>query len=212
MKKNWLLRIALVVLVLTLGTACLVSGTFAKYTTAVTGGDSAKAAKWVFGATTDKVAYGTASDQLIGIFDTVNIGEDYLQSGESLIAPGCEGDFNIVITMTGTEVGVALSSVVVLTYPTETVTIEEVPTDIGMNLKFFIGADKPTVDTGYNTNAAGFAAALKAAIDDNDITVGEVDAVKTINVYWKWVDSEYDTLFQDENVSLSITITAEQIV
>lgn len=46
MKKNTMMRIASVMLVLALLTTCVISGTFAKYVTSGTGGDSARVAKW----------------------------------------------------------------------------------------------------------------------------------------------------------------------
>ena len=49
MKKNNAMRLASVLLVLTLLTTCVISGTFAKYTTSTTGGDKARVAYWGFG-------------------------------------------------------------------------------------------------------------------------------------------------------------------
>ena len=46
MKKNRLMRIAALLLVLTLATSCFVGGTFAKYTSTATGSDTATVAKW----------------------------------------------------------------------------------------------------------------------------------------------------------------------
>ncbi|MDD4565910.1 MAG: hypothetical protein PHE79_10620, partial [Eubacteriales bacterium] len=64
MKKNWIARIGFLALVLTLVTASLVSGTFAKYTTAVSGKDTVRVAKFDVavgdGATT--FTTGTAID------------------------------------------------------------------------------------------------------------------------------------------------------
>lgn len=46
MKKNHVMRISAIVLALVLATACLVSGTFAKYVTSATTDDAARVAKW----------------------------------------------------------------------------------------------------------------------------------------------------------------------
>lgn len=227
MKKNWLLRIALVVLVLTLGTACLVSGTFAKYTTTVSGSDSARVAKWVFGVETDEEAYAydTPTAKLVGIFDTINLGanlatvvekdangEDPAEYG--LIAPEAEGDFDIVIDMTGSEVAVTLTSEI------------EIKNEGDINLKFFIGETKPSTDAGYNLDWSelvdGIAEVpavspavpgLVAAINGN---VGQATTMtKTVKVWWKWVSSAGDTARGDAGtaeVTLSIEITATQKV
>ena len=50
MKKNWFLRIGLISLVLALATTCLLGGTFAKYTTTVSGSDSIQVARFAFKA------------------------------------------------------------------------------------------------------------------------------------------------------------------
>ncbi len=50
MKKNLMMRIASVVLVLTLLSTCAISGTFAKYVTTVSGEDDARTAEWSIAA------------------------------------------------------------------------------------------------------------------------------------------------------------------
>ena len=49
LKKNWMLRAAVLMLALVLITSCFVGGTFAKYVTSGIGGDVARVAK--FGVT-----------------------------------------------------------------------------------------------------------------------------------------------------------------
>ena len=46
MKKNLIFRAAGILLVLVLATTCIISGTFAKYTTGATAEATARAAKW----------------------------------------------------------------------------------------------------------------------------------------------------------------------
>lgn len=46
MEKNRMMRLASALLILTLLTTCMISGTFAKYTTQATGEDTARVAKW----------------------------------------------------------------------------------------------------------------------------------------------------------------------
>lgn len=82
MKKNVMMRTASALLVLVLLTTCIISGTFAKYTTSASGGDSARVAYWGF----DK-----AASINIDLFDdTYN---NVASSGEidgisNVIAPG----------------------------------------------------------------------------------------------------------------------------
>ena len=56
MKKNTIMRIAAVVLMCTLVTACFASSTFAKYTSGATTSKTAKVATWVIKANDEKIA------------------------------------------------------------------------------------------------------------------------------------------------------------
>lgn len=200
-KKNWIIRIAMIAIVLSVATACLVSGTFAKYTTTVSGGDSARVAKWVFGVTDGTTAYGVSETAAIDLFSTSNLGANLL-SGQDLIAPEAEGDFDIIITMTGSEVAIELTSDV-------TVTNEN-----NINVMFFIGAEKPEDDLGYTIDSTDFAVALEAAITD-DIAQDAL-MVKEVKVWWKWVSSDVQDTALGEigtaTIAIDIVITATQKV
>jgi hypothetical protein len=82
MKKNKILRLASVMLMLCLITTCAISGTFAKYTATGTGSDTARVAKWgvtvdVSGVTLFDKAY---SDKVVSSESTVKV-----------VAPGTSG-------------------------------------------------------------------------------------------------------------------------
>ena len=90
MKKNVMMRVASVMLVLVLMTSSVISGTFAKYVTTNNGSDKARVATWgvdvtVAGTTfadayiDEKVAYSEASTVLSAI------------EGDDVVAPGTEG-------------------------------------------------------------------------------------------------------------------------
>lgn len=68
MKKNTIMRIAAVVLMCTLVTACFASSTFAKYTSQATGSDIVTVAKW--DVKVDGEAF--ADNMTFNIFDTTN--------------------------------------------------------------------------------------------------------------------------------------------
>ncbi len=99
MKRNHIMRTSAIVLALVLATACLVSGTFAKYTTTMGGKDTARVAYFEFGS--DVLDVDQTAD--FNLWDTVydpnvygennNVGED----GMKLLAPGTYGniDFNL---------------------------------------------------------------------------------------------------------------------
>lgn len=88
MKTNKMMRVASALLVAVLLTTCAISGTFAKYTTSVTGTDTAHVAKWGFNATTLDIS---------GLFSSAYRYADSSSSGNSVvsstdvIAPGTSG-------------------------------------------------------------------------------------------------------------------------
>lgn len=113
MKSNWALRIAGLALVLTLVTSSLVAGTYAKYTTAVTGTDTARVAIFAF----DLKAGADTFDQTDSIEETFNIfshadanviNED--AAGNKIIAPGTAGNLALeIINRSEVAVEVALA-------------------------------------------------------------------------------------------------------
>lgn len=102
MKKNWFLRIGLIALVLTVATTCLVGGTFAKYTTTVSGADTIEVARFGFTATdaTDALATPAAT---LNLFDNAATGATGTVAANN-IAPGVGGTFYIVLDATTTDV------------------------------------------------------------------------------------------------------------
>ena len=83
MKKNIMIRVASVLLVLVIISACAISGTFAKYTTSITGEDDARVAKWGFD--------GTDADIVLdNLFQNV-YNNNKVKSDADVIAPGTTG-------------------------------------------------------------------------------------------------------------------------
>ena len=87
MKKNWFLRIATLAIVLTVATACLVSGTLARYVTTETGQDLARVAAWGVEIT------ATDGDTFVTEQGDLGEGEFSFQSGntDDIVAPGMTG-------------------------------------------------------------------------------------------------------------------------
>ncbi len=93
MKKNWTMRVGIALVALTLITSCFVGGTFAKYTTAGTGTDSARVAK--FGVTV--TANGTMfTDKYDSADEATVVG----QGQAKVVAPGTKGNM-ASMTLTG---------------------------------------------------------------------------------------------------------------
>ena len=168
MRKNKMMRTASALLVATLLTTSVISGTFAKYTSAASGSDSARVAKWSFKVGgTDIVTTNTVT---FNLFNTVNeadttTAETHLQNTDgSIIAPGTGGSFDIVLEN---------KSEVTAKYAidfTETNT-SNVP------IEYKIGDDGDWT-TEIST--------LDIAASDADTALAYADGTETITVYWRW--------------------------
>ncbi len=79
MKNRKIMRCASALLVMALMTTCAISGTFAKYVTSTTGGDSARVAYWGF----DQSAVLE-----LDLFDAEYDGTVKSQNGDNVVAPG----------------------------------------------------------------------------------------------------------------------------
>ncbi len=110
MKKVKFLRLASVMLMLCLITTCAISGTFAKYTTNATVGDTARVAHWGItitttdlndAASTDVFAKKYENDAAINTDPVTAIGAGFsVSSTTEVVAPGTTGGIKIVITGT----------------------------------------------------------------------------------------------------------------
>lgn len=109
MKKNRVMRFASVILILTLLSTSVISGTFAKYVTTNSGSDTARVAK--FGVTIEvKDGEGNVAEASdLKLFATSYATEDTAYEGElsvkssnqdRLVAPGTKGALSITITGT----------------------------------------------------------------------------------------------------------------
>lgn len=106
MKKNKMMRLASALLVLTLLTTCIISGTFAKYVTTDSASDTARVAKFgvvasvsgdLFGATYKAVNKGNS----ITTYDK-NGGTVSSADGEFVVAPGTKNGTGLTLSVSGT--------------------------------------------------------------------------------------------------------------
>ncbi|MBO7665909.1 MAG: hypothetical protein J6S70_00615 [Clostridia bacterium] len=84
MKKNWTMRVALLIVVLTLITSCFVGGTFAKYVTGASYEDTARVAK--FGVLLSIEGEGFATKYATD--DTTYTGAYTVEAEDKVVAPG----------------------------------------------------------------------------------------------------------------------------
>lgn len=103
MKKNWMLRLGLLAMVLTLVTMPMVSSTYAKYVTEATGTDTARVAKWgvVVNADVKNIfgdAYDVTPSDLSVDYATGTVTVKAAADNTNVIAPGTKGSFKFGVT------------------------------------------------------------------------------------------------------------------
>jgi len=188
MKKNLFIKIAMLVVVLTVATACIISGTFAKYTTTVLGEDTISVARFGYQALdSDAGIPYTAGTAAIDLFEnaksdaTGTVADDHL-------APGVYGSFAIVLDGSDTEVDLAMTGSTVAASATG-----EMDTDvdafISYDITYGVGAattlGTPSYVGGIRATPEEFAAEVEAVLAA--ITL-EKNTTGYIMVYWMWVD------------------------
>ena len=98
MKKNWTMKVAALMLALTMITACFVGSTFAKYVTRAQGEDNARVAKWGVLLTMESDLFDTTYEADDNTF--VGQGDDYTNPAisvasvneDKVVAPGTTND------------------------------------------------------------------------------------------------------------------------
>ncbi|MDO4618738.1 MAG: hypothetical protein Q4B31_04360 [Clostridia bacterium] len=96
MKRSTTLRVATLMLALTLITSCFVGGTFAKYISQTKGTDSVTVAEWSFIVEGEDITTDTDSTVTFNIFETINDtgnAADETSVVDGKIAPGTAGSF-----------------------------------------------------------------------------------------------------------------------
>ena len=99
MKKQRFFMLGIITVLVAVLSLTFVSSTFAKYTSTVSGSDTAKVAKWEWTLGTQDVSKTVAGDVEVfkTIVDTVD-GNTDANVGADLIAPGTKGQFQFVLT------------------------------------------------------------------------------------------------------------------
>ena len=230
MKKNKMMRLASVLLVLVLLTTSVISGTFAKYTTSASSEDSARVAYWGF--------QSSNTMDLSGLF-AASYSNVKAQNVKDIMAPGTQGSAKFAfaydesvkangsdLTMTGPEVAYDF-----------TVAVEASCDEMIKNNKNIVWK----LDNNGQTELTWdeLIAALKNLSGDQSGTKrynpGELPAAFTTSddthtIYWEWkfegaetytvgdetlTQDEYDTymgnMAEMDDVSIKITITATQV-
>ncbi len=191
MKKNWTMRVGVVLVALTLITSCFVGRTFAKYTTAGNGTDTARVAKFGVEVTGAGTMFATSYN------DT---GSVTVQSETKVVAPGTNGTMaNYAITGT-TEVAVNVS------YSAEaTVTGWEIGDANTFYCPIIIKNNGVEVLCGLDySSAADFKQAIEAYIAtlttryEPNATLTGAGSVNTISWQWNFETTDGDVLDQSD--------------
>lgn len=101
MKKNKTMRAASALLVATLLTTSIISGTFAKYTTQASGEDSARVAKWGVELQTVGNLYGDTYKDSIVKGDETSMTVQSLNAAADVVAPGTKNDEGFTFSLKG---------------------------------------------------------------------------------------------------------------
>ena len=230
MKKNKMMRLASVLLVLCLLTTSVISGTFAKYTSTVSSEDVARVANWGFTTTTAEFDLFDGTYQNVAYQST---------SGEptNLIAPGTEkkdaGKFKMILAEADKAPEVAYTFQITTTGSSCAAEIQN-----NKNIIWYLDG----VKAGTNGTWSELIAAIEALDGDENYTAGEFpEAFKSGSehwVGWEWLidggnntypvdgqvgtgennkltQNEYDTYMGNQStlaqVKLVINFTATQV-
>lgn len=200
MKNNKLAKFMALVLLVTLLAVILVSGTYAKYTTAVSAKDTATVARWNITLNGEDISKGTQKTFKLGLFDTIN-DTDFTSEESDVtagkIAPGTTGKFEIAKLINNSDVNAQYK----ITYSI----------DNNNNIPLEFSKDQNAADSEWK-NLSEFSMNDFVALA-KDSTQG----VSTGTIYWRWKfernDDSADTDFgiNTPEVVVTATITVEQV-
>lgn len=114
MKKNWVLRLGVAVLMMSVITLSLVSGTFAKYTKGFTDNETVRAANFQFnlfdGTNTTTEQSGSATFNIFNYTDAGVYNNNGVNGTDEFIAPGTTGAFALQVgNLSEVDVGVTFA-------------------------------------------------------------------------------------------------------
>lgn len=227
-KKNWAMRMASLTLLFTLISACLMSGTLAKYTTQGQGSDTARVAKWGVEVTANSSGLFSPTYEFDTTPTSTTLGAYSVSSAngtDKVLAPGTEGEaFGFSISGTP-EVAtkVTLSN---FDYELTNWGLNEADIPVKWTLTRTVGGSLTTLVTD------GTLADVKTALDNaanasieyapnTDLSQGS--ATDGFTLSWAWdfgtttADDDRDTalgdaaIASDIGIALSYDITVEQI-
>lgn len=222
MKKNKMMRLASILLVLVLMTSSVVGGTFAKYITSASGTDTARVAKWgVDVVVTVDGAFATeyaATTQNLEDVTGAKIEKTVISSGtDNILAPGTNGTLLAKASITGApEVSTKVTKVATL--------------DLGENWVVDGVYYCPLTINGvygmYYASADAFEEAVEATLNEEFYAAANADLTADKTVEWSWAfegtdgqqTDDRDTALGDAaadgkeiKINFTYAITVEQV-
>ena len=207
MKKNFAMRVAACLLVVTMLSLCMVSYTYAKFVTTGSGHDEARVAKW--GVVIDLADFD--------MFDTEYDGTVKSGTTDKLVAPGTSGELLYTGLSGKPEVKVEVNFTSNLTLTGWDASGYYCPLEIKVGTTVFKGNDYSSI--------AEFEAIVEAAINDYSAEYAvntDLSSVAAPVVSWEWTysgnDDVKDTALGDaaaqgnpSTVKLELVITVTQL-
>lgn len=217
MKKNNTMRVAAGLAVAALLSTCLVSGTYAKYTTNGSSNDTAQVAKW--GVTVAEDGGSAFSGKYAKDDQTSKITGDSVvaQGNYDVVAPGTTGTFKAATVSGKPEVAVHVDN-------TAEITLTGWDIDTGFYCPLTFKVNGTDVDLKGCTTAAQIQDAVKAAVANTskDYEAGtDLSADNSAKIEWAWAfntsdendvkDTKLGDLTTAPTVSIKVTTTVTQI-
>ncbi len=217
MKTNKMMRIAGFLLVAVMLSTCVISGTFAKYTSTTAGTDTARVAKWQFKIDTDDTVV-TSKTFTFDLFNTVADTADASETNDAnvadatdskaIIAPGTQGSFEIKLenlSEVSARYGIAFTG-----------DLKNVPVELQITQ-----GNAEVTDNGWKNTIAGINVAIADAnkLTYSDGTAGSGNDYVSYTVHWRWVFGDPSNNTSDTTLGLAgtaeptvtATITVEQV-
>lgn len=161
MKKSIFTKMGAAAMVLTLVTASLVGGTFAKYTSTVDGTAKATVAKWAIAMKSDNTELNAQNATIALVNKNTEV-----DTKDNKIAPGSKGDFTLAIDGNGSDIGFTYS-------------IMADDTNLGgVPIKFSLSEDM--------SNPIAFTGHKATIIAETDVEKENVGTPITKTIYWAW--------------------------
>lgn len=192
-KDNKLVNFTTLVLLITIVAISLVSGTYAKYTSTVSGTDTAIVARWNVSAGTVETSVDIFGESKI--YDTKGV-TDYTAAGiadadvktaeegnNGIIAPGTWGKFSYVLTNNS---------------------------DVNATYAITYTVDEAGVPLEWSINGTDWTDSL----ENVDATAIAMEGEKQVDLYWRWeFDGDHTALGEAETLAtplIKISVTFEQ--